>query len=213
MESDFNQVMGRIRLFPQIAFSVPFRYGVRRLRSLALKVAVQVAPSQFLPPVLLAAPPVVLVDEQGRQELLNEAAVQMHIMSSSTAADQALYVMEVPVSSWHSREVQFLRFYYRHIEPTRLGFVCPETGEAAWKGALREIMRSTWLQRFLRQKAAADGMLTNAILSQLLWHQVSHRTIANYKGELRKTCRAEAFAPTLQTSAGSAAVMALDDYR
>lgn len=210
MESIFNHVVGQLRLFPEIAFSVPFRYSVRLLHNLAATVAVRASPSQFLPPVMLAAPPVMLVDDDGRQELLNGQTLELHMMQSNATEHTSVCVMEVPVTNWHSRDVQFLRFYYRHIEPTRLGLPCPETGEPAWKAALREIMDSSWLQRLLRHQTAGDGLLTNSLLSKVFWYQVSPRTIANYKGELRKTMGVTLDSPA---PAGSALVLALDDYR
>lgn len=201
---------GRLRLFPGTAFSVPFRYGIRMASQLDSGQVSDARFSTYLPPVLVVAPPVLLVDDNGYQEWLNEASVAMHL---THVGEHALHVMEIPISHWHSRDVQFLRFYFRHIEPARLGLVCPTTGEPAWRGALKEILSSTWLQRFLRQKTAGDGSLTNAILSQLVWYQASQRTIAKYKGKIGQACSMPIASPPASPPAMASAVVSLADHR
>lgn len=202
---------GRLPLFPQMSFSVPFRYGMRCRDDLDAEIAVRDTRSQFLPPVFAAAPPVLLVDSEGRQELLNKDTVKSHVVPPLSSSHQAYCVMEIPVSSWHSREVQFLRFYYRHIEQVRLGLDPGDGDEPAWKTAIREILGSNWLYRYLCRQVAADTDLTNTMLSRLLWHEISPRTIANYKTELRK--RGIIAGKTEPKPTLPAPVVALADYR
>lgn len=200
---------GRIPLFPETSFSVPFRYGLRLRDDLYTKTVAPLLPSQHLPPVMLAAPPVLLVG-QGRQELLNRDTLQSHVAPALATPYQAYCVMEIPVTDWHSREVQFLRFYYRHIEPTRLG-LGSSSEEPIWKIALREILGSTWLYRYLSRNVASDRELTNIVLSRLLWNQASPKTIANFKSELRKEGVIQA--SWVKTEPAPASVIFLDEYR
>lgn len=204
---------GRLPLFPEASFSVSFRYGMRLRDNLDLSVVVREPPSRHLPPVMAAAPPVLLIDRGGKQELINRATLDSHVIPPLATPHQAYCVIEIPVSDWHSREVQFLRFYYRHIEPARLGLEVNRGEEPYWKSALREILGSGWLYRYLCRQVAADEDLSNELLSRIIWHQASPRTIANFKSELRKAGGVYEGIGTPARSKPAAKVYTLDDYR
>lgn len=191
---------GRLPLFPQLAYSVPYRLSLRYRNDLDARKAIREEPSYYLPPVMLPTLPVLLVDQTGAQELLNGPTLETHVLPPTAIACQAYCVIELPVTNWCSRVVDFLRFYYRRIEPARMGVDDAVTGEPAWKVAIREIVETSWLSHFLSQRVLCRDRLTNAALSRLLWHQVSPRTVASYKADLRKA-RAQR------------RVVSLDDFR
>lgn len=207
-DNDF-EADGRIPLFPETSFSVPFRYGLRLRDDFDSPAVSKEIRSQHLSPIMLAVPPVLLVDRHGRQELLNRDTLESHAPSAATPY-QAYCVMEILVEDWHSREVQFLRFYYRHIEPTRLG-LNTQGDEPTWKTALRELLGSPWLYRYLCRKVAGDRDLSNSLIARLLWYQASPKTIANFKSELRKAGLIQG--KLVKAGPPSASIVRLDDYR
>lgn len=202
---------GRFPLFPQLAYTIPFRSCLRLWNDLEADQAVRHPRSSHLKPIWLSAPPVLLVDAHDRQEWLNHRIREMYSLFSPAIAQQAYWVHEVPVTSWHTREVQLLRFYYRFIEPARLGLDDPESGEPAWKMAIREIFDSHWLHRHLSQQVAQAGPLTNPLLSKILWGTVSPRTIGRFRAKLRQ---GSARRPTGAFQGGTPSrITRLDDYR
>lgn len=176
----------QLALFPRLEFSVPARMSIRA--SSELESTAQ--PNEkylnsFLQPVYLAIPPVYLMLPDGQQHWLNRDTLTTLAAIDAINLPRLFYVLEV-IDNEDEGAAEFLKFYFRHIEPLRAGVTISGEGESEWINAIIKVMGDTALNKYLCDRVLGVPYISNQDWVDLLWNRVSQSTVANMKTKLRK---------------------------